>query len=105
MCIRDRRKWFAAAASFSFERGKERLDTFPQLIRHITKICLFHGTRLPHLLKSKNMPDILLIKGEKEFLGIFYKIFLKIQEKEDPFFSLQQQVGEQFYLFKKRNSC
>ncbi|WP_297140201.1 hypothetical protein, partial [uncultured Desulfovibrio sp.] len=25
-----------------------------------TKICLFHGTRLPHLLKSKNMPDILL---------------------------------------------
>ncbi|WP_418735754.1 hypothetical protein, partial [Desulfovibrio sp.] len=39
---------------------KERLDTFPQLIRHITKICLFHGTRLPHLLKSKNMPDILL---------------------------------------------
>ncbi|WP_297231531.1 hypothetical protein, partial [uncultured Desulfovibrio sp.] len=25
----------------------------------ITKICLFHGTRLPHLLKSKNMPDIL----------------------------------------------
>ena len=55
------RKRFAAAASFSFERGKERLDTFPQLIRHITKICLFHGTRLPHLLKSKNMPDILLI--------------------------------------------
>ena len=47
------RKRFAAAASFSFERGKERLDTFPQLIRHITKICLFHGTRLPHLLKSK----------------------------------------------------
>ena len=54
------RKRFAAAASFSFERGKERLDTFPQLIRHITKICLFHGTRLPYLLKSKNMPDILL---------------------------------------------
>ena len=59
------RKRFAAAASFSFERGKERLDTFPQLIRHITKICLFHGTRLPHLLKSKNMPDILLIENFK----------------------------------------
>ena len=58
------RKRFAAAASFSFERGKERLDTFPQLIRHITKICLFHGTRLPHLLKSKNMPDILLVEDD-----------------------------------------
>jgi len=46
-----------------------------------------------------------LIKEEKEFMVVFYKIFLKIQEKEDPLFSLQQQVGEQFYLFKKRNSC
>ncbi|MDY5429877.1 hypothetical protein [Desulfovibrio sp.] len=46
-----------------------------------------------------------LIKEEKEFMAVFYKIFLKIQEKEDPLSSLQQQVGEQFYLFKKRNSC
>ena len=56
------REAFMRAMDCFRERGKERLDTFPQLIRHITKICLFHGTRLPHLLKSKNMPDILLTR-------------------------------------------
>ena len=41
---RTLRKRFAGTASFLFERGKKRLDTFLQSIGYITKICLLHGT-------------------------------------------------------------
>ncbi len=53
-----------ATASLSLERGNKWLDTFPQCIRHITKIFMFPAKRLPAFRKSKNMPDILLILPE-----------------------------------------
>ena len=46
----------ASPASFAFEGFRKRLNTFPQVIRHVTKVDALHELSL-----AKIMPDILSV--------------------------------------------